>query len=52
MANERQYKGAKLRKKGFVSKSDAEKDLRRAMNDLDAAERGEFERRQRLHNKL
>jgi integrase len=38
---ERQYKGAKLRKKAFVSKSDAERDLRRAMNDLDAAERGE-----------
>jgi len=39
---ERQYKGAKLRKKGFVSKSEAERDLRRAMNDLDAAERGEI----------
>src|SRR5713101_5549990 len=39
---ERQYKGAKLRKKGFVSKSDADKDLRQAMNDLDAAERGEI----------
>ena len=38
---ERQYKRAKLRKKGFVSKSDAERDLRRAMNDLDAEERGE-----------
>ena len=39
---ERQYKGAKLRKKGFVSKSEAERDLRRAMNDLDASERGEI----------
>jgi integrase len=39
---ERQYKGTKLRKKGFASKSDAEKDLRRAMNDLDATERGEI----------
>jgi integrase len=39
---ERQYKGAKLRKKGFVSKSDAERDLRRAMNDIDTAERGEI----------
>ncbi len=39
---ERQYKGAKLRKKGFVSNSDAERDLRRTMNDLDAAERGEI----------
>ena len=39
---ERQYKGAKLRKKGFVSKAEAERDLRRAMNDLDAAERGEI----------
>jgi len=39
---ERQYKGAKLRKKAFVSKSEAERDLRRAMNDLDAAERGEI----------
>lgn len=39
---ERQYKGSKLRKKGFVSKSEAERDLRGAMNDLDAAERGEI----------
>ncbi len=38
---ERQYKGFKLRKKGFVSKSDAEKYLRQAMNDIDARERGE-----------
>jgi integrase len=39
---ERQYKNVPLRKKGFVTKSDAEKDLRQAMNDIDATERGEI----------
>jgi integrase len=38
---ERQYKGSKLRKKSFVTKGDADKHLRQAMNDLDAQERGE-----------
>jgi hypothetical protein len=39
---ERQYKNVQLRKKGFVTKNDAEKDLRQAMNDIDATERGEI----------
>ena len=39
---ERQYKNVQLRKKGFVTKGDAEKDLRQAMNDIDATERGEI----------
>ena len=39
---ERQYKNVQLRKKGFVTKSEAEKGLRQAMNDIDATERGEI----------
>ncbi|HBB97318.1 MAG TPA: hypothetical protein DC054_18220 [Blastocatellia bacterium] len=39
---ERQYKGKKLRKKGFLLKREAEKNLRQALDDIDAAERGEF----------
>jgi hypothetical protein len=39
---ERQYKGVQLRKKGFTLKREAEKDLRKAMDDMDAAERGEI----------
>jgi hypothetical protein len=38
---QRLYKGVRLRRKGFSTKSDAERDLRRAMNDVDARERGE-----------
>ena len=38
---QRLYKGVRLRRKGFITKSDAERDLRRAMNDVDARERGE-----------
>ena len=38
----RRYKGVRLRKKAFVTKTEAEKHLRQAMNDLDAAERGEI----------
>ena len=38
---ERRYKTAKLRKKGFTTKSEAEAELRRLMNDIDATERGE-----------
>lgn len=37
----RRYKGQRLRKKGFSTRSEAEKDLRKAMNDVDAEERGE-----------
>jgi integrase len=37
----RRYKGVRLRKKAFVTKTEAEKHLRQAMNDIDAAERGE-----------
>jgi integrase len=39
---ERQYKGQQLRKKGFTLKRDAEKDLRKTMEDMDAVERGEI----------
>lgn len=38
---QRLYKGVRLRRKGFTTKSDAERDLRHAMNDVDARERGE-----------
>src|SRR6266849_1922170 len=38
----RQYKGVRLRKKAFVTKTEAEKHLCQAMNDIDAAERGEI----------
>ena len=38
----RRYKNARLRKKGFTTKSEAEKHLRQAMNDIDAEERGEI----------
>jgi hypothetical protein len=37
----RRYKNVRLRKKGFTTKSEAEKHLRQAMNDIDAEERGE-----------
>lgn len=39
---ERRYKKVQLRKKGFAFKRDAENHLRQAMNDIDAAERGEI----------
>src|SRR5689334_16816487 len=39
---ERRYKKVQLRKKGFSLKRDAENHLRQAMNDIDAAERGEI----------
>src|SRR5229473_1343662 len=38
---ERQYKGKKLRRQGFVTRAEAERNLRQAMNDIDALERGE-----------
>ena len=38
----RRYKSVRLRKKGFTTKSEAEKHLRQAMNDIDAEERGEI----------
>ncbi|MGI9068362.1 MAG: tyrosine-type recombinase/integrase [Pyrinomonadaceae bacterium] len=38
---ERRYKKAKLRKKGFTTKGEAEAELRRLMDEIDAAERGE-----------
>jgi len=38
---QRRYKGVRLRRQGFITKSDAERDLRREMNDVDARERGE-----------
>jgi integrase len=38
---QRRYKGVRLRRKGFITKSDAERDLRHEMNDVDARERGE-----------
>ena len=38
---QRRYKKHQLRKKGFLLKRDAEKDLRQAMDDIDASERGE-----------
>ena len=38
---QRLYKGVRLRRKGFLTKSDAERNLRNAMNDVDARERGE-----------
>lgn len=38
---QRLYKGLRLRRKGFLTKSDAERNLRNAMNDVDARERGE-----------
>lgn len=37
----RRYKNVRLRKKGFTTKSEAEKHLRQTMNDIDAEERGE-----------
>ncbi|HXI22936.1 MAG TPA: tyrosine-type recombinase/integrase, partial [Pyrinomonadaceae bacterium] len=39
---QRRYKKHQLRKKGFLLKRDAEKDLRQAMDDIDALERGEI----------
>jgi hypothetical protein len=36
------YKQRQLRKKGFSTKAEAEKNLREAMNDVDALERGEI----------
>ena len=39
---ERRYKNVQLRKKGFTHKREAEKDLRQAMDDIDASERGEI----------
>ena|ERR1700686_2630948 len=39
---QRRYKKHQLRKKGFLLKRDAEKDLRQAMDDIDASERGEI----------
>lgn len=38
----RRYKGHRLQKKGFTSRSEAEKHLRNALNDIDAEERGEI----------
>ena len=38
---QRRYKKHQLRRKGFLVKRDAEKDLRQAMDDIDALERGE-----------
>jgi hypothetical protein len=38
---ERRYKGVQLRKRGFTSKGEAEAELRRMMDDIDATERGE-----------
>lgn len=38
---QRRYKGVRLRRKGFITRSDAERDLRHEMNDVDARERGE-----------
>src|SRR6185295_16651846 len=38
---QRRYKKHQLRKKGFLLKREAEKDLRQAMDDIDASERGE-----------
>jgi len=37
----REYKGKPLRRKGFSTKAEAETELRRAMDDIDALERGE-----------
>lgn len=42
---ERRYKMAKLRKKGFTTKAEAEAELRRLMNEIDATERGEVHTR-------
>ncbi len=42
---ERCYKQAKLRRKGFTTKAEAEAELRRLMNDIDATERGEVHTR-------
>src|SRR5712671_7098711 len=39
---QRRYKKQQLRKKGFLLKRDAEKDIRQAMDDMDASERGEI----------
>ena len=39
---ERRYKKVQLRKKGFTHKREAEKDLRLAMDDIDASERGDI----------
>ncbi|MEK6282509.1 MAG: tyrosine-type recombinase/integrase [Acidobacteriota bacterium] len=38
----RRYKNVRLRKKGFTTKTEAERHLRQAMNDIDAEERGEI----------
>lgn len=40
-AYRREYKSKSLRRKGFSTKADAESDLRQAMSDIDALERGE-----------
>jgi integrase len=40
-AYRRSYKGRQLRKRGFTNKADAERNLREAMNEIDAIERGE-----------
>lgn len=40
-AYRREYKSKTLRRKGFSTKADAESDLRQAMSDIDALERGE-----------
>src|SRR5262245_35347542 len=42
---QRRYKKHLIRKRGFLLKRDAEKDLRRAMDDIDATERGEIRSR-------
>ena len=39
---ERLYKGFRLRKKGFTTKTEAERHLRQGLNDIDAEERGEI----------
>lgn len=38
----RRYKNVRLRKKGFTTRTEAERHLRQAMNDIDAEERGEI----------
>jgi integrase len=38
----RRYKNVRLRKKGFATRTEVERHLRQAMNDIDAGERGEI----------
>lgn len=38
----RRYKSVRLRKQGFTTRTEAERHLRQAMNDIDAEERGEI----------